>query len=178
MVGGEGMQPFARNVGKMVHWIDAGLLVMSPLAILMVIVAVIVLLDRAGEHAQFLNAMHTHGRVVDGQVSGVEREDALIFVRYIDGGQEETGLLYTKYYPEALNMLNEGQALRIRFDPHDVDRNLVWEDHFSAVENYWGYAVDSGLMLLIGWLIVVIHPEFLYIGYAEIQPKAVSGRDA
>jgi len=149
---------------------DIILMVLSPLAILMVIVGVIVLMDRGSEHDRFVRSMREDGQVIEGIISGLDREDEIIFVHTTSQGEDSYWLLYTKYYPEALDLLDEGQKVRIRYLPPGYEAEVIWEDHFDAFEGYRGYALDVGVMLLAAWLIVVIHPEFLYIGYLDVLP--------
>jgi hypothetical protein len=147
------------------------LLAVSPLAILVVVVALIILAERAGEHNRFMREMRESGQVVDAIVSGVDQEAQLVFVRFAEQDENQVWLLYTHYYPEALEQLSKGQTVRVRYLPASSEAKVLWEDHITAAYTYWGYAVDSGMMLIIAWLIVIIHPEFLYIGYANALPQ-------
>jgi hypothetical protein len=161
---------FQSVFGRMIRLADIFLFAISPLAILMAVVALIVLADRASEHNRFLRELRASGQVTNAEVSGIEWEYALVFVRYIQEGEERFGLLYTRYYPEAAHQLQLGQSLRVRYLPHGSAEEVIWEDHFSAVENYYGYAREGGIMLAVAWIIVVLHPEFLYLGYAGTLP--------
>jgi hypothetical protein len=149
---------------------DVFLLAVSPLAILMFVVGLIVLADRAGEHNRFVRDLRA-GSVVNAEVTEVDQEEDLITVRYLAGGEERYGLLYTHYYPGAFEDLRAGQSVRVRILPQAYEARVAWEERFAQVEGYLGYAVEPGIILAIAWLVVVLHPEFLYLGYAEALPS-------
>ena len=125
--------------------------------------------DRAGEHNRFVRDLRA-GSVLYAEVTEADPAEELIVVRYLAGGEEKYGLMYTRYYPGALEDLHVEQGVRVRILPQAYEARVAWEDHFAQVESYLGYAIEPGIILAIAWMVVVLHPEFLYLGYVEALP--------
>jgi len=150
--------------------LDVFLFLLSPLAILCVVVAVIVLADRYATHRGDVLAFEREGAPVSAAVFRIEPEDGLVIVAYPEGGETRYGLMYTHYYPQALTVLNEGQRLTVRALPAGQGDRVVWEERFGQFAGYWGYATAPLGMLVCAWAVVILHPEFLYLGYADFNP--------
>lgn len=148
--------------------LDALLFAFSPLAIIMFIVGVIVLLDRAGSHQDFLRRLEQNSAVAPAVVDQVEPD--WVIVRFTDPAQAEPriGLVKPIYYPAALiAALKPGDALTVRYLTPASEGQAVLEDYYADLRGYWGFVWEPGILLLLSWLVIVRHPDFLFWGFIE-----------
>ena len=153
----------------LVQKVDLLLFVFSPLAILCVLFMLIVLAERYFEHREAVETFQRDGIVVIGTVQRVEVQDQLVFVNFTNQGEARIGLLYTRYYPAALEQLRAGQTLGLRVLPPSLGDQVVWQEHFDEFAGYWGYASEVLIPLLCAWALVILHPEFLYMGFSDVK---------
>ncbi len=161
----------AKNVvlRGLVQKVDLLLFVFSPLAILCVLFMLIVLAERYFGHREAVETYQRDGIAVVGTVQRVDVPEQLVFVEFTYQGEARTGLLYTRYYPAALELLRGGQALGLRALPPSLGDRVVWEEHFDEFAGYWGYASEVLIPLLCAWALVILHPEFLYMGFSDVK---------
>jgi hypothetical protein len=157
--------------------IDAMILFTSPLFMIAIVVCVIVLLERGGEHVRYVQNLEDRGLTALATVEDDESPRyGWWYVRFDDPAQSEarTGFIDEKYYTRAVvDSLHRGVQVEIRYLPESYENFFVLEAHFGQVRYYWGFAYDIGVMFLISWLVVILHPEFLYIGYNVPWPDAI-----
>jgi hypothetical protein len=148
------------------------MLLLSPLAILMFVVGVIVMFDRTATHQGFLRRLEQSGVVTQAVI---ERVDAnWIVVRFADLTDQEPriGLVNPVYYaPEVLPALKPGVAVSVRYMFPDYESQGVLNEHLTAVQNYWGFLWQPGIMMLIAWVIVVRYPDLLFWGFLDDSGK-------
>lgn len=152
---------------------DALLLLISPLAIIGFIVGAIAFSAAYGEHQSFVRNLTAHGIVTEAQLSSYEFGEPYIAVEFRDeDGVTRYGTIATEYYSED-TLLKLTRRERIRYLPEVYQSSFVLEDHFNTVKNYLGHLTVSISIMAISWIIVVIKPEFLYIGYDKSMDLAL-----
>lgn len=158
--------------------LDGLCLILSPFAIIGFVVLVIVMLDSLGVHAQLLEAIEADG--VDALVTwnGVS-DDGKMAVLWLDPQNDpfESVIVDTRYYSrETLAQLKIGQPVRIRYVyPPKHEAEAVLLDSYAEVKNYRGYFTNLIWPFLVMWLIVIMHPETLFLGFVDVFPSKVSG---
>lgn len=160
------------QVSNPTGWWNILLYFLSPLALLLVVVCIIAFLDRVGQHNRLVNLMSTRGAIVEATVSRLDPEKGLVFLDYRLDGEERIGLLYTRYYPDALDVLAPGNQILARVDRSGVEALAVWEDRFSQFRGYLGFATDLAVIFAAGWLVLVLRPEILYVGLSGPETTA------
>jgi hypothetical protein len=163
------MRPVWNVLRVILSLCDVLVMVCSPLFIILIVVCVIVLLDRGGAHWRFVNKLEQKGLVAQAVVADDEPSAALGWmVEFDDPAQpdERYGWVDPAYYsPEVAATLKPGAEIEIRYLPQSYESDVVLNRHFDQVKGYWGYATDVGIAFIVSWLVLIWHPEFLYLGY-------------
>jgi hypothetical protein len=147
---------------------DLFLLLISPLAILMFVVGVIVILDRTGTQQSFLRRLEQTGVVAQAVVDRVDPD--WIVVRLTDqaGNEPRIGLIKPVYYPhEVVSALKPGDLVSVRYTNPEFESQAVLNDHLADVQNYWGFLWEPAIMMLIAWVVIVRWPYLLFWGFIE-----------
>ncbi len=157
--------------------LDVFALAVSPLAIILFIFLMIAVADGLGQHVQMIRALDQYGVVGTGVWQGVSSDGKLGSIEVAEDAGEPIWLpVYTKYYSSgALAGLQEGQRVRVRFVyQYGQETRAVLEDYYPDVRGYLGYITDYFWPILVSWLIIVAHPDFLYLGLAkDLKPFAM-----
>lgn len=154
-------------------YLDGFILLISPMTILLFIVSVIAILDRVGNHQSFLRNLDQSGMVTTATVSSFFQSavsgEPTIAVDFIDPLQQErTGFIKTKYYPaEIIASIHRGDIVNIRYLEPAYESQVILNDYYANVRNYFGFAYDVIGMMLISWVLIIIHPEFLFLGFGQ-----------
>lgn len=145
--------------------LDTLCMALSPLAVVGFVVVTIIVLDGFGTHVNFVRALQQDGQLGSGTLYYDGPADPTAVVELDEPGGEML-ILYTRYYSTAtLNRLAEGQTVRVRYtSPPRHEYKAVLEDHFDEVRGYWGYLKDVLWFYAALWLIVVLHPDWLFLG--------------
>ncbi len=143
----------------------------SPLALLSFLIGCIVIADAYGAHLGQLQRMEKQGLVTEATVDFPSPEYDWVFVDYHDGAEERSGVLEMRYYPpETWDLMQPGAEIQIRYLPFQArgsDR-VTLEARFSDFRAYHGYLQSEGVSLLIcAWLVFVIKPQLLYVGFVD-----------
>lgn len=167
-------QKMALTLRALAGGLDVICLILSPFAILFFIVLMIIALDGFGEHVQFLSAIDHQGVEAVGRWTGYDPGDTLVAVELTPvHGTSEWAVVYTKYYSkETLAGLKYDQTVRVRYttDPK-LSGKAVLLDAYDQVKGYHGYITSVIWPLVICWLVVVIHPEFLFFALPDNAQK-------
>lgn len=149
------------------------LLFLAALAPLMFLVGVIVAIDRWGTQNRFLRNLEAYGKTADAKVSYIDDEYGYAGLDIIDStGNEKFGRLDLRYYsPEVVKTIQPGKALRVIY----IDK-LISESEKTALAEYYEdvksappVTADVWWMLGIAWLIVMLHPQFTFLGMADLD---------
>jgi len=152
------------------------------MVILLFVVAVIVLIERVGAHYRMVWAFEQRSRPAAGVIEGREPSETLgWYVVFRDElGQERSGFVEPAYYPEVVQrQLVYGAQIRIRYLPESYASELILDRRLDDVRFYWGYARDVLWVLLVCWVLIIVHPEALYIAYVDpFSEKLKKGEQA
>lgn len=150
--------------------LDVLIAVLSPMAIIGFVVLAIVALDGFGAHVQTLRTLEQHSAVTTGKWSPPSSVPGMAYVHFDQEQNGETGVIvYIKYYnKETLAGLREGQQVRVRYTygPRVETRGFL-VDEYAQVTGYVGYLTELFWPFLVCWLMVVIRPDFLYLGFSN-----------
>lgn len=162
-------------------FIDILLLAISPLMFIGVLVALIALVTRHSEHRQFVRRMNESSLVTQGTVESASPENDWVFVRYLDeAGETRQGVLGMFYYddPALWASLTPDAEVTVRYLPWRIPGNdrLVLAERYAEVRGYRGYfSFDVIGLLLVCWVLVIIKPQFLYIGLVDADLLFTNG---
>lgn len=168
MVGRISIPAALKNVWKV---LDLFLYVLSPMVIIAFVVLCIVIVNGFGEHMDWLSALKEQNTLVEGTLGHFSEGDKMIFVNL---DKELNGfdslVIYTRYYSaETLASLKEGQRVRVYCTvPPKYEARAALVDHFSEVQYYVGYFADLLVPFLLCWVVIVLHPDFLYLGLEDV----------
>ncbi len=140
------------------------------MVILLFVVAVIVLIERVGGHYRMVRAFEQRSLPAAAVIEGREPSETLGWYAVFqdEQGQERSGFIEPAYYPEALQQqLAYGAEIRIRYLPESYASELILDGRLDDVRFYWGYARDVLWVLLVCWVLIIVHPEALYIAYVD-----------
>ncbi len=150
------------------EFLDAAAFFVSPLAVLGFIIFSIMALDEFGQHVRFLRGIDGHGLESVGTWNPVSSSGKYAYVAFDKEENGQTGVLVeAKYYSEeTLSSLVKGQRVRVRYAlPPEYEFKAVLVDEYQQVKDYAGYFTDLLWPFLFCWATVVIHPEWLYLGF-------------
>ncbi len=159
---------------SIVELLGAIMALLSPLMLIGLLIAIIVLLDSYGAHRGIVQRMATQGKSAMAVVSSVSPEYGWAFVDYEDAqGNARSGVLELAYYPVSLwKDFARGDQLAIRYLPFAVrssDR-VILDAHFDAVRTYRGYLKPDVLGLLaVCWISILVKPQLLYVGLVDAE---------
>lgn len=172
-----------RTIGKQVlQALDIFFFLVSPLMILMFVIAVIILLDYGGRHYNLVKNLQEQG--VEAQAEVVDAQPTSLGIPVVfnqpDHGEQYLFIKVDYYSPGVIESLHAGDQVAILYLPEYNDSRAVLADHFTDVKHWYGFAVEPLGMMLVACLAVIVHPEVLYIGYIsgdlifkpEARPKS------
>jgi len=138
------------------------------------------MMDRYGTHQSFLRSMDQSGIVTTATVSSLFHsaisDELTVAVNFIDQSQQERmGFVKTMYYPaEIVNSIKPGDIVNIRYLEPSYEGYVILNDYYTDVRNYFGFAYDIILMMLVSWVLIIIRPEPLFWGFnlnLSVKPK-------
>ncbi len=139
-----------------------------------VLIGLIILLANYGEHRQFVQRLETEGLETQGSVDFASPEYGWAHMDYVDAdGEARSGVLDMHYYdPELWQTLTPDTSVPLRYLPWHIpgsDR-VILAEHFAEVQAYHGYLAPDLLGLVgICWLVVILKPQFLYVGLIDAE---------
>ena len=148
--------------------LDMLLLLLSPLAILMFVVGVIVVIDRTGTHQAFLRRLEQNPVLTQAVVDQIDSD--WIVVRFADPNEKEAriGLVKPVYYPpEVIRALKPGDTVNLRYMAPAYESQAVLDDYYAAVQNYLGFLIEPLIILLVAWVVIVRYPDLLFWGFID-----------
>lgn len=155
------------------RFVDVFLFLVSPLAIIMFIFLMIIVADELGQHVQMIRDLDRYGVVVEGEWHPADEGDKYASVWVPTGEMAPWGLpdyeihlVKVRYYSASrLAGLQEGQPVRVRYvNQLGMEERAVLEDDYPALRRWPGFLTDYLVPILICWGVVILHPDFLYLG--------------
>ena len=156
--------------------LDVFCLLVSPLAIIFFIFVMIVVADELGQHVQMLRDLDQYGQVAEGEWHPADEGDKYASVWIPTGKLNSLGypdydiqLINVRYYaPRRLAELKVGQPVRVRYvDQYGHETHAVLEDDYANIRRWPGFLTDYIWLILIPWVVIIIHPDFLYLGLVK-----------
>lgn len=159
-------------------------LFLAALAPLMFLVGVIVLLDRWGTHARFLENLEKYGQPAKATISYINNEYNRAGLDFLDSqGRLRYGSLDLRYYsPQTIQALQPGVTVRILYIDKVVSESekTALLEEYAAVKSAPPVTADVWVILGISWLIVAFQPQFVFLGLDEFDrlmpPERVFGK--
>ncbi len=166
------MPTLKKYLGYVLRFFDLLLMAISPLMMIMFIIAVIMGMDYGGAHLRLLSRLEQKGQVTTGRIDYISIHGNSLTVSLPGSdGSEIKGYLELKYYSEeTIQSLAVGDEVTIRFVPglNDYPIDLALEEHLDQVRGYFSLALRQVLiMALVSWVVIVIHPEVLFYGFGQ-----------
>lgn len=166
-----GILQFLHGIGRKVWaFLDMLCFALSPLAIIWFLIFAMVTLDELGQYVQFKRSIVRDGVVTYGTWSGADSDDAYAIVSFEkkENGYETLAIPLRYYSTETIFQLKEGQLVEVRytFPPaHEMKGVLV--SAYDEFDSYTGFITDNLWALALGWLVIIIRPEFLLLGLTK-----------
>jgi len=166
------MQTLKKYLGYVLRFFDLLLIAISPLMVIMFIIAVIMGLDYGGTHLRLVNRLEQKGQVTTGTIETISIYSNSLTVSLPDpDGNVQKSYLELKYYSEeTIQSLAVGDEVAIRYVPgiNNFPIDLVLEEHLDQVRGYFSLALRQVIIIgLISWVFIVIHPEVLFFGFGQ-----------
>lgn len=166
------MRKGTRGRAGLRRFIDALLLLLSPLMVIGFLIAVIMLVSNYGEHRRFVRNLEASGRVATAVVKSASPDYGWAFVTFEDAhGEARTNVLEMQYYPdETWEAVTPKAHVMIRYLPYALRNSdrVVLEDRFEDVQSSHAFLSGDMVGLLITcWLVVIIKPHILYAGLID-----------
>ncbi|HNT23575.1 MAG TPA: hypothetical protein PKM21_04375 [Anaerolineales bacterium] len=160
------LKKFLRNVWR---GVDVAMALISPMMIIVFIICVLELFYRGGEHFRLVDQLEQIGQVTTATIQHLDIHGKTALIQFSNHeGKPEHGYLELKYYARRVVAgLTVGSEVRIRYLPEPYGNRPVLEEHFRQLRFHWTFTGEYGVLALICWAWMVIHPEFLYIGYTR-----------
>ena len=151
---------------------DVLLWLISPLALLMLIVGMITFLDRWGTHRRLRLALEEDYLVASATISWCYQDGGYCYTDFTDEqGRERYGKLDWRFYSKAvraeLSELDRGQTVLVRYASDEFEDDLVLAEHYHAFLHYRGYIYDTVGLALASWLILIRHPEVMLLALVD-----------
>lgn len=160
---------------------DMLLLAISPMVLMLLIVAVIMLPDNYGAHRRLREALEKTPQTAIATITNCHEEDRYCFADCIDiNGQEYYCKLDWRYYPEeiraGLARLEQGDKVTVRFAPQAHDNEVVLAEYYEVFTEYKGYLYDLGITGLVCWGILILNPEILFFSLVDNLKQVVDAK--
>jgi hypothetical protein len=151
--------------------LDKLCLVLSPLALILFGITVIIILDGFGRHAQLLHDLDEDGMVVTGRWSGLSsnKEYASVQLDRPVNGFDRVFFPAKYYRQETLAGLKPNQPVPLRVIlPPEHEQTFVLQNAYDEVRAYTGYLDANLWLLLLCWVILAIRPDILLFGLSYV----------
>lgn len=152
--------------------VNVFLLLISPMALLMLIVAIIMLLDYQGAHHRQRRALEEITLTTTATIASCYEEDRYCYAEFTDvHGRERYGRLDWRYYYPAvaaeLATLSRGDTVSVRYANEPYENDIVLAEYYDAFATYRGYLYEMGGIALVSWLILILHPEIMLVALVD-----------
>jgi len=155
---------------RLLAWLDTLCLAVTPFALILVIVACLVLVERGTALARQMRHLETDGARVRATVArGYSPGSELLALAWTDAsGRETYDVIRVAHYPsEAYEHLRKGDRVDILYVPDSENSGAVLTahlDHYRRPRTHYG---DVLVMLLCAWVPLAIRPDILYLGLID-----------
>lgn len=166
ILGGQVIDRLAKIALGAVQLVNVLLMLISPLALLMLIVALIMFLDYQGAHQRQIKALEAAPRTTTATISSCYDEDEYCYAEFIDAaGRERYGKLDWRYYAEPVQAelaeMERGDPVVVRYAHDQYENDIVLAQQYDAFVHYKGYMYEMGGIAAVSWAILILHPEVM-----------------
>ncbi len=138
----------------------------SPMAALLLIVALIAGLDQGGAHRLLRSRLEANPQTAAAVISGCHPDSGYCFADFVDSqNQQRYGVLQWRYYAEDIQTkimnLPRGTVIQVRYAAEIYENQVVLADHFQEFYEFKGHIYDVIGLGAISWVILMLHPETL-----------------
>jgi len=163
------------------RFVNVLLLLISPMALLMLIVAVIMFLDTHGAYRRRVQALEEVPLTAEAAVASCYEDDHYCFAEFTDvRGRERYGKLDWRYYSKEvvaeLSTLTRGDVVTVRYASDWYESEVMLAEHYEAFLNYRGYVYEMGGVALVSWAILILHPEVMLFALVDDIGARVDGK--
>ena len=142
------------------------LMAISPMALLMLIVAFIMFLDYYGEHQRLQETLDEAVLTTTATITSCYNDNRRCYAEFTDiQGNERYGTLNWKYYPrtvaDKLANFERGATVQIRYARQRYQNDIVLAEYYHIFLSYKGYLYEIGGIALVSWIILILHPEIM-----------------
>ncbi|MBN1303066.1 MAG: hypothetical protein JXA13_01425 [Anaerolineales bacterium] len=148
------------------------LMAISPMALLMLIVAIIMFFDDYGSHQRMIIALDEVPLTATAVISSCYPEDRYCYVQFSDqSGRERFEKLDWRYYPEASvqesKTLTTGDQVIVRYANQLYASESVLAGNYQEFLDYRGYYYEMGGIALVCWVNLILYPEVMLFALVE-----------
>ena len=145
--------------------LDGLCLFLSPIAILFFLLSAVLLPVYLREHPSYVAQLEEEGRVATATVTYLYDDGDVLLAFADDAGIAQSQILDPLFYPpEVRRTLQLDSTHQIRYLA-SYQEGPVLEAHFDRVRAYRKPMGGLYFLLVLSWIVLVIRPDFLYIGY-------------
>ncbi|HNT53158.1 MAG TPA: hypothetical protein PKG95_00490 [Anaerolineaceae bacterium] len=169
------MSKIARIFKGVLSMGDMFCLALSPIASVGFVIFLIILASGWGGHLSLIHQYETGGRTTTARILYDPDPDSdYLFLDYNGAaGAPESGFIRTRYFKaETIAKYQQGQFLQVYYLPEKVEHEVIPVADFAEFRQYRGYWQDIWIPLLISYVIMIVHPEWLYLGLLKTGRKA------
>jgi hypothetical protein len=151
---------------NIIRVINVFLMLISPMALLMLIVALIMGIDHHGRFQRQLAALDEVPRTTTATIASCYPEERYCYANFTDTtGLERYGKLEWRYYATdviaELETLERGDTILVRYPDDEDEEILILAEHYNAFAIYRRYISDMAWIALVSWFILFLHPEVM-----------------
>jgi hypothetical protein len=153
------------------------LLIMSPMAVFMLIVAFLVGLEQGGLHRELRQELTAQKLTAPATITNCYPDSGYCFAEFIDHqGNERYGTLEWRYYDDVtkaeIMAFDSGKQIEVHYATPLYENSLVLSDQFDVFYAYKGHYYNAARIIIISWAILMLHPEVLLFALVpDIEKK-------
>lgn len=146
--------------------INVFLMLISPMALLMLIVGLIMGIDYHGRLQRQLAALEEVPRTTTATIASCYPDERYCYANFTDTtGLERYGKLEWRYYAEdvidKLEALERGDTILVRYADDEYENILILAEHYDAFPIYRRNISDMISIVLVSLFILFLHPEVM-----------------
>ena len=146
--------------------INVFLLVISPMALLMLLVALLMFPDHHRTHRRRIEALEAVPLTVAATIRMCEDNSHYCYAEFTDAeGHDRYGKLEWTYYAKPvkaeLAKLERGDKIVVRYAHDQYVDDIVPAQQYDAFLHYKGYMYEMGGIAAVSWTILILHPEVM-----------------
>jgi hypothetical protein len=148
------------------------LMIISPMALLMLIVGFLMTLDARSTHRRLQDALDAEVRTVEAEIASCYPEEGFCYAQYVDvSGEDRYDRLDLGYYPdmirERIGQLERGDVVEVRYSLDRYETEIVIAEYYQEFATCKGYYADMVGIMAVSWFILVLHPEIMLVALVD-----------